>query len=378
MPLDSAARAERAPWLRLVLTTGVGAGTALSLLRAYGLPEAIFAAGTGALARVAGTDVAARLTGTDATREGAIAAALDWAQGPDRHLISLADPRYPARLLEIGDPPPLLYVTGDPATLALPTLAVVGSRHATAAGQGNARAFAHSLADAGLAIASGLALGIDAAAHRGALEAAEGRTVAVLGTGIDSVYPAENRELARQVAARGALVSELPLGTAPQRWNFPRRNRLIAGLSMGVLVVEAATRSGSLITARLAGEFGREVFAIPGSIHSPVARGCHALIRQGAKLVESADDVLSELRILRARPAPAATAQASAAEAAGQSGSGIAAAVLATMGWDPARFDELAQRVGQEAGALNETLLELELSGVVERLADGRYQRRGS
>ncbi len=377
MPLDSAARDERAPWLRLVLTPGVGAGTALSLLRAYGLPEAIFAAGTGALARVTGTEVAARLKGNDAARDTAVTAALDWAQGPDRHLISLADPRYPARLLEIGDPPPLLYVVGDPAALALPALAVVGSRSCTAAGQDNARAFARALADAGLAIVSGLALGIDAAAHRGALDAADGRTIAILGTGLDTVYPAENRDLARQVAERGALVSELPLGTAPQRWNFPRRNRLIAGLSMGVLVVEAAKRSGSLITARLAGEFGREVFAIPGSIHSPVARGCHALIRQGAKLVESADDVLSELRMPRTRPASAAAEQLDQAGAASQGASAGATALLASLGWDPAGFDELVQRMGVGAGALNETLLELELSGVVERLADGRYQRRG-
>jgi DNA processing protein len=169
----------------------------------------------------------------------------------------------------------------------------------------------------------------------------------------------------------------MPLGTAPQRWNFPRRNRLIAGLSMGVLVVEAATRSGSLITARLAGEFGRDVFAIPGSIHSPVARGCHALIRQGAKLVESADDVLSELRMARTRPATAAAEQRAAPGTASQDASAGAAALLARLGWDPAGFDELAQRTGQGAGALNEALLELELSGVVERLADGRYQRRG-
>lgn len=375
MPLDSAAREERALWLRLVLTPGVGAGTALSLLRAYGLPEAIFAAGTGALTRVAGSEVAARLTASDATRDTAVAAALDWAEATGRHLITLADPRYPARLLEIGDPPPLLYLAGDPAALALPALAVVGSRSCTAAGEGNARAFARSLADAGLAIVSGLALGIDAAAHRGAIDTPGGRTVAILGTGLDTVYPAEHRELARQVAARGAMVSELPLGTAPQRWNFPRRNRLIAGLSMGVLVVEAATRSGSLITARLAGEFGREVFAIPGSIHSPVARGCHALIRQGAKLVESADDVLSELRIARTRPASVAAAvEPAKAALAGATADG--AALLATLGWDPAGLDELAQRTGQGTGALSETMLELELAGVVERLADGRYQRR--
>ena len=214
MPLDSAAREERALWLRLVLTPGVGAGTALSLLRACGLPESIFATATSELARVAGSELATRLKAADPQRDDAVARALDWAEAPDRHLISLADPRYPARLLEIGDPPPLLYLEGDPTTLAPPALAVVGSRSCTAAGQGNARAFARSLADAGLVIVSGLALGIDAAAHRGALDARDGRTVAVLGTGLDRIYPAEHQELARQVAARGALVGEMPLGTA--------------------------------------------------------------------------------------------------------------------------------------------------------------------
>ncbi len=375
MPLDRVAREERALWLRLVLTPGVGTGTALSLLRAFGLPEGIFSAGTAQLTRVAGSEAATRLAAADPARDAVVAAALDWAQAPGRHLVTLADPSYPKRLLEIGDPPPLLYVAGDPGVFAQPSLAVVGSRHATAAGEGNARAFAEVLAGAGLVVVSGLALGIDAAAHRGALDCPGGRTVAVVGTGLDTVYPTENRPLADQVIARGALVSELPLGTVPQRGNFPRRNRLIAGLALGVLVVEAAARSGSLITARLAGEFGREVFAIPGSIHSPVARGCHALIKQGAKLVESAEDVLGELRLDPQRTSRAAAAPPGAKGAAADAPA-EATDLLAALGWDPASFDELSTRVEREPGSLREALLEAELAGIVERLADGRFQRR--
>ena len=367
MPLDSAARDERAPWLRLVLTPGVGAGTALSLLRAYGLPEAIFAAGAGALARVAGTEVAGRLNGSDAARDTAVAAALDWAQGPDHHLISLADPRYPPRLLEIGDPPPLLYVVGDPTALALPALAVVGSRSCTAAGQGNARAFARSLADAGLAIVSGLALGIDAAAHRGALKAlddgAETSTIAVMGTGVDVVYPASNRRLAEAIRERGLLLSEFALGTPGIAHNFPRRNRIISGLARGVLVVEAALRSGSLITARLAAESGREVFALPGSIHSPTAKGCHRLIKDGAKLVESAQDILDELRI-DARSGESRAPRPAAHDS-----------LLEALGFDPVDLVTLAARTRRDAGSLAAELLELELAQDVERLPGNRYQR---
>src|SRR5690606_23323541 len=238
---------------------------------------------------------AAALLSDDDERDARIAATLEWAHADGHHLITLSDAAYPRPLLQIGDPPPLLYVRGAPERLSKDLIAIVGSRHATPGGEANAHDFARALADEGLTVCSGLARGIDGAAHRGALEGRAG-TLAVVGTGVDRVYPAAHRSLAQAIVARGAVVSELPLGTGVTRANFPRRNRLIAGLSLGVLVVEAAPHSGSLITARHAAEYGREVMAVPGSIHSPVARGCHRLIREGAKLVESAEDVLVELR----------------------------------------------------------------------------------
>jgi DNA processing protein len=305
------------------------------------------------------------------------------ASSPSNHLLTLADPLYPAGLLAMSDPPPVLYAIGQLDLLARPGLAIVGSRSATRQGEATAEAFAAGLARAGLAIVSGLALGIDAAAHRGALDAAGG-TIAVVGTGADVVYPATNRALTTRIRAQGLVLSELPLGTPAIAFNFPRRNRLIAGLARGVLVVEAALRSGSLITARLAAEQGREVFAIPGSIHSPVAKGCHRLIREGAKLVESVQDILEELRI-----APAVTA----AIPAGTTGSAAAAtdppseaspaeprapaqqALLDALGHDPASLDALAERTGRPAGELSALLLELELTQDVERLPGDRYQR---
>jgi len=371
MPLSETARAARAAWLRLLLTPGVGPATARDLLRTFGLPEDVLAAGRAALARAVGERLAAVLAGDDPAREAAVERALHWAQAPEHHLITLADPAYPARLLEIADPPPILFVSGSPRLLGRPSLAIVGSRSATRAGLETAQAFAAALAQAGLTITSGLALGVDAAAHRGALGSAAG-TLAVLGTGVDVPYPSANRQLADAIAARGgALVSELPPGTGPRESSFPRRNRLIAGLSLGVLVVEAALRSGSLITARLAGEYGREVFAIPGSIHSPLAKGCHLLIKQGAKLVESAQDVLGELRLGLERP-PAA---GSVPPAAGPERD----PVLAALGWDPVGLETLAQRLDTapgEASTLAEHLLALEMAELVERLPDGRYQRR--
>ena len=371
MPLPEAGRAERAAWLRLALTTGVGLASARDLLSVFGLPEDVLAAGRPALARVVGEKLAAALAGPDERRDAAVERALDWAQAPEHHLLSLADPQYPRGLLQIGDPPPLLFVAGEPALLERPALAIVGSRSASRGGLETAEAFARALGDAGLTIASGLALGIDAAAHRGGL-ASRSRTVAVLGTGADVAYPASHRGLAQAIVrGGGALVSELPLGTGPREANFPRRNRLIAGLSRGVLVVEAALRSGSLITARLAGEYGREVFAIPGSIHSPLAKGCHQLIKQGAKLVESAQDVLAEMGVL----APAGAG----APAPGAPGA-PADPVLDALGWDPASAETLAGRLGGDPaaiGTLAQRLLALEAAGWVERLRDGRYQRRG-
>jgi DNA processing protein len=372
MPLSATARDERADWLRLVLTPGIGPAAVRRLLEAFGLPEDIFAAGRAKLAAALDAARAQALLANDAARDAQVEAALQWAQRDGHHLLTLVDPGYPPRLLAIGDPPPLLFVRGDPAALSRASLAIVGSRHATRAGLGNAQAFARALADSGLQIVSGLALGIDAAAHRGALEGRAG-TVAVLGTGVDVVYPPAHAALAEAIAARGALVSELPPGTGVQRGNFPRRNRLIAGLSLGVLVVEAARRSGSLITARQAAESGREVMAIPGSIHSPVSRGCHQLIREGAKLVESAEDVLVELR---AQMGGSGTGRAAGGRT-GDDPGGTAAWLLTALGWDPAAPDELAERTGQPVGAVSAALLELELAGRVERWVDGRYARTG-
>ncbi|MFA7667451.1 MAG: DNA-processing protein DprA [Burkholderiaceae bacterium] len=394
MPLTAEARERHAPWLRLVLTPGIGPATTRRLLEAFGLPEDVLAAGHAKLSAVLGAPLAQALLGPDEAREAAIEAALLWAQGDACHLLCLDDPGYPPRLLEIADPPPLLFVHGDPAALQRPSIAIVGSRHATQAGLAHARDFARTLAEAGLTVVSGLARGIDAAAHEGALGSAAG-TLAVMGTGIDRVYPPAHRRLAHEISANGALVSELPLGTGVQRANFPRRNRLIAGLSVATLVVEAARQSGSLITARQASEAGREVMAIPGSIDSPLAKGCHRLIRDGAKLVESAEDVLVELRpILGVRRVPRTTAVAPAAGASDPAiGPGEAAVgpddaagghrdstadpaddrLLAALGFDPADIDALTARTGLPVGEVSARLLGLELQGRVERLVDGRY-----
>ncbi len=378
MPIDAAMCDEHEPWLRLTLTPGIGPVAARRLLEAFGLPEDVFAAGRTRIAAVLDAALAAALLATDEQRDARIAAALDWARGDESHLVTLLDPRYPKPLLQIGDPPPLLYVRGCADALSNDLLAIVGSRHATPGGESNARDFARALADEGLTICSGLARGIDGAAHRGALEGRAG-TIAVVGTGVDRVYPAAHRELARTIVQRGAIVSELPLGTEVQRANFPRRNRIIAGLSLGVLVVEAASQSGSLITARNAAEYGREVMAIPGSIHSPVARGCHKLIREGAKLVESVEDVLAELR-RQMQGRASAGADRPAAESSQRSvdaaeASPAASAVLSALGWDPVDPDTLVARCAMRAGDVGAALLELELAGRVQRWADGRYAR---
>lgn len=348
------ASGELAAWLRLTLIPGIGGETQRQLLKTCGGPEAIFAAPPAALA--------ARLSGHDCRAE--VEAALAWAAQPGNHLLTLADAGYPRALLSAADPPVLLYAKGDVGLLNRPALAIVGSRNATRQGETNAEAFAAALAGAGLTIVSGLAAGIDAAAHRGAIDQ-EASTVAVIGTGIDRIYPARNEALTRAIAEKGCIVSEFPLGTPPIAANFPRRNRLIAGLARGCLVVEAAQRSGSLITARLAAEAGREVFAIPGSIHSPQSRGCHALIRQGAKLVESAQDILEELRWENVVN-PAAVASVPEAET---------DPLLVALGRDPCDLDTLAQRSGLPADALLAGLLPLELDGRVAQLPGGRYQR---
>lgn len=380
-----------AAWLRLTLLPGVGPERQRGLLAAFGLPDRIFAAGRSAVASVIGADLADRLLAPP--DESRIDEALRWAGEPDNHVLTLADPEYPAALLEIADPPVLLYVKGDPSRLTSQTsLAIVGARSATPAGAGNAEAFARSLAGSGLTIVSGLALGIDTAAHRGALAEPSGVTVAVIGTGADRVYPAKNHPLAQEIAQRGVIVSEYPLGTPPLPANFPRRNRIIAGLGRGVLVVEAADGSGSLITARLATECGREVFAIPGSIHSPLARGCHRLIRDGAKLVETAADVLEELNLKPAVSIPADRAPAgrnkraprgtparpvapSNAELAFEKASPDEKRVLDALGHDPLDVDTLVLRAGLTVDTLYAILLALELDGHLTRLPGGRFQR---
>lgn len=358
--------AELSAWLRLTLVPGVGLEKQRALLTAFGLPEAVFASGRRAVAGVVGDVLAAKLF--DADNRGAVESGVAWASEPGNAIVTLGDEHYPAALLQTADPPLLLYVKGRCELLNRPAIAIVGSRSATAQGIANAEAFARALSEAGLVVASGMALGIDAAAHRGALEGAGG-TVAFIGTGADRIYPARNAPLARRIAETGAIVSEFPLGTPSIAHNFPKRNRLIAGMAQGVLVVEAAAASGSLITARLAGELGREVLAIPGSIHSPLSKGCHQLIKQGAKLVESAQDVLDELR-WQARTAPVAMHAETAEE-----GRGGGASVLAALGFDPVDADTLCTRSNLTPDALFAILLELELDGRVARLPGGRFQR---
>ncbi|MEF8720412.1 MAG: DNA-processing protein DprA [Candidatus Accumulibacter necessarius] len=351
-----------ADWLRLTLIPGIGGETQRKLLTAFGLPETIFSAGREALTSIVG-DKAARLL-LDTDNHPAVEQALVWSDAPGQHLVCLADPDYPQTLLQIPDPPTLLYVRGRLDLLNSAALAMIGSRNPTPQGSQNAQRFSAALAQAGLTVTSGLALGIDAAAHRGALTAS-GNTVAFIGTGIDRIYPATNRQLAIEIAARGSIISEFPLGTPPVAANFPRRNRLIAGLSLGALVVEATVDSGSLITARLASEQGREVFAIPGSIHSPQSRGCHKLIKQGAKLVETVQDVLDELH-WKSAPAEFPLQSESAQDIPG---------LLHSMGFDPCSVDELAHLNGLTAGIVSVMLLHLELDGQVASLPGGRYQR---
>lgn len=300
-----------------------------------------------------------------------------WLASPDRYVLKLDDPRYPTLLKEIPDPPPLLFVQGDINCLQDWQLAIVGSRNPSASGRDSAFEFARYLASGGLHICSGLADGIDAAAHKGAL-AGGGKTIAVVGTGLDRVYPAKNRELAHQIAGQGAIVSEFPLGTPPLAENFPRRNRIISGLSLGTLVVEAALRSGSLITARMAMEQGREVFAMPGSIHNPLARGCHQLIREGVKLVETAEHILEELGAMaefaQITELPTDSQQSSRPvndDAEYQQ-------LFEHLGFDPIHIDELISRSGLTADVVSSMLLLLELQGEVESLPGGRYVRTGS
>ena len=355
-----------ADWIRLVEAPGVGCRTAKVLLDVFGAPAAIFRAGHAALAAHVPAACASALCAPLSPQTARLLdATLAWCEQPDRHLLTLHDPDYPAALRHIPDPPPLLYLHGRRALLQAPMLAIVGSRNASTQGCANAGNFARALADAGLCVVSGMALGIDTAAHEGALQGA-GSTIAVIGTGIDRVYPARNRALAHRIADLGCIVSEYALGTPPVENNFPRRNRIISGMVAGVLVVEAAAQSGSLITAQMAAEQGREVFALPGSIHSALAKGCHQLIREGARLVETVDEVLDAMRISPLARTPALAVSIDADED---------DALLAALGHDPVEPDALLARVGGDAAALAGELLALELAGLVERLPGGRVQR---
>jgi DNA processing protein len=366
---------EFAAWFRLLETPGIGRDTARRLLAACGSPDAVFAARAPTLRQLVGAPAAEALQREPETYAARLAAARHWLQGgPDRGVLTIGDAAYPPRLLQTADPPLLLYVQGDVARLAAPAVAVVGSRHPTPQGADNARAFGRALSEQGYVVVSGLADGIDGAAHEGALAAAAGAagaagTVAVVGTGLDRVFPPKHRELAHRIAAHGALVSEYAPGTPALPEHFPQRNRIIAGLTLGTLVVEAALRSGSLITARLATEAGREVFAIPGSIHAPQSKGCHALLKQGAKLVETAQDIVEELRGVQTPVRPVQSRLPLAEPE-------PADALLQALGHDPVTLDALMARTGASAAELTVRLLDLELEGSVARLPGGLYQRR--
>ncbi len=381
-------RAELAGWLRLSMTPGIGDGAARRLLAAFGLPADIFAQTEAALQQVVSEAQAAALRQMPPNLQALIDQTQLWLRQREdgegavvRRIVTLGDADYPRSLLETADPPLMLHVLGAEAfdlTQLDHSLAVVGSRNPTPQGASNARAFGRALGEAGLPVISGLALGVDGAAHQGALDAADAAgagprlaTVAVVGTGLDRVYPARHRELAQRITQQGLIVSEFLLGTPPLTQNFPKRNRLIAGLARGTLVVEAALASGSLITARLTSEQGKDVFAIPGSIHSPQSRGCHALIRQGAKLVESVADILEELQPLAQQPSPDAFRPWS-------GGTDHGDPLLEALGFDPVSLDALGARTGWGAAALQARMLELELEGQVARLPGGLFQRMGA
>jgi DNA processing protein len=363
-------RDELAAWLRLLETPQVGRESARKLLAAFGSPQFAIAASAAARRAVVGAAAADALSTAPDTLEPLVAETFDWLEAPSespRRVITLGDPLYPASLLDTADPPLLLYAQGRTELLQAPSVAMVGSRNPTPQGLDNARAFAASLSQSGITVVSGLALGIDGAAHEGALNGPAG-TIAVVGTGLDRVYPKTHLQLAHRIARQGLMLSEYTLGTPPLPPHFPQRNRIIAGLTQGTVVVEAALQSGSLITARLATEAGRDVFAIPGSIHSPQSRGCHALIKQGAKLVDSAQDIIEELRpgIVRA-PEAAETADSELSVADGP--------LLDALGYDPVSLEALVARTGWPASELNIRLLQLELEGHVARLPGQLFQR---
>ena len=415
-------REELVAWLRLCLTPGVGNLNGRKLLTTFGLPQAIFEQPAVALRQVVSPAMATALQTPPPELEAQLQTTLDWLKEAEtsgannRFLLTLGDPRYPTALLNTEDPPLMLYLHGHIELIAQASarssahanhgitlkpardcIAIVGSRNPTPQGLHDAHAFARTFSEAGLVVVSGLALGIDGAAHEGALEghltggarSASGGTIAVIGTGLDRVYPKKHLGLAHRIVQHGLMVSEFPLGTPPLPPNFPKRNRIISALSLGTLVVQAAVKSGSLITARLANEQGKEVFAIPGSIHSTQSRGCHALIKQGAKLVESAQDVLEELRLqLTPPPLPNSkllrqTSQPDVDTGTDAEGEALDRTdpdfepddLVKSLGYDPVSIDALVARTGWDAASLQVRLMELELDGQVARLPGGLYQR---
>jgi DNA processing protein len=348
---------ELSAWVSLGMIYGLGGESFRQLLTAIGTPQHIYATPVAQLKEIVKPEIAQAIAaGIDEVK---VKPALDWLQQPENRLLTLADEDYPRLLLEIADPPPLLYVKGDLACLKRPAIAIVGSRNATPQGIKTTEAFAQALSEAGWCVVSGMALGIDGAAHRGALKGKTG-TVAVVGTGMDIVYPARHRDLAHEIVQHGAIISEFSLGEPSKPANFPRRNRIISGLARGALVVEANLQSGSLITARLAAEQGRDVFAIPGSIHSPLSKGCHLLIKQGAKLVDSIHDILEELGSAPIIEESSATA---------------ISPLLEQMGFDAVAAETLMQRCGLTSEQVSAMLLSLELDGKIASLPGGYYQR---
>ena len=415
-------RDELAAWLRLTLTPGVGNETSRKLLAAFGLPQAVFRQSLAALQQVVTPSQAMQLKAEPPELVALLDTTWDWLCGKDlphsesddnfsppwRHIVALGDADYPASLLNIEDPPLMLYLMGaadfqknnscahiekEKFAIALvadsfsQSVAIVGSRNPTPQGLINAQAFSKTLVEAGLTVVSGLALGIDGAAHQGALAGVANSgphdnsrlaTIAVVGTGLDRVYPKSHRDLAHRITRQGLIISEYPLGTPPLAANFPRRNRIIAGLSQGTLVIEATLKSGSLITARLAAEQGKEVFAIPGSIHAIQYRGCHALIRQGAKLVESAQDVLEDMKLEQ----PALTRAFDGADGNDASESRDLVPdediLLQSLGFDPVSLDAIQARTGLDTPRLQALLMSLELNGQLTRLPGGLFQRMAS
>lgn len=368
--MNQALATELESWLWLSLVPGVGPATFILLLQELGDPKNILNSSVATLSRHVPQQLATAIAAGN--EPPLLQETRDWFSIPGNDIVTLADADYPQQLLQIAAPPPLLYSKGDLRLLNHAAIAIVGSRNATEQGRQNARSFARHLSQAGLTIVSGMAAGIDRAAHEGGLDGS-GSSIAVVGTGLDRVYPASNHDLAHRLSQYGLIISEFSLGTQPLAGNFPRRNRIISGLSLGCLVVESTLNSGSLVTARLAAEQGREVMAIPGSIHSPQSKGCHMLIKQGAKLVESAADILEELRW--SPPEPVGVNETVSPPNAYDDADVEAATLLPALGFDPTDIDTLCERTGLTVDKVCAILLKLELEGLVSCLPGGRYQQ---